>query len=318
MKPSLRIASIYLLVGFVWILVSDKIVLLFLDENEIKSITYFQNLKGIFYVLTTGFLLYFLIDKYYKTINNQLREVNFLNKELSRKAAKLEVSNKELEQFAFVASHDLQEPLRMITAHLNQLNKNYSNVLDDKAKRNIHFSVDGAKRMRQIILDLLEFSRIGKFELKPEKINMNELMQEVLLLQRKNIESSGAKIIIGDLPVINAYKLSMIQIFQNLISNSIKYAQKNVPLQISISCVLENNYWLFCVEDNGIGIDSKYFNDVFMIFKRLHSSDEYSGSGMGLAIVKRNVELHRGKIWIESEYGKGSKFFFSIFNNLNE
>jgi light-regulated signal transduction histidine kinase (bacteriophytochrome) len=227
----------------------------------------------------------------------------------------LQLRNSELEQFAYVASHDLQEPLRMITSFMNLLEKKYSALLDEKGKQYIDFAVDGAKRMREIILDLLNFSRVGKTEDELEKVDFNHLMNEIVALYRRRIQEVGACILFENLPSIRTYKTPIRQVLQNLVSNSLKYCKANEPPVIKIDCIETPSHFEFSVKDNGIGIASEYFDKIFIIFQRLHNKNEYSGTGMGLAIVKKIVENLGGKIWVESEEGKGSTFFFTLIKN---
>ncbi|WP_411274832.1 sensor histidine kinase [Daejeonella sp.] len=244
-----------------------------------------------------------------KIYDIQVRE---LNRVLKTKVKELAVSNRELEQFAYVASHDLQEPLRMISSFLTQLQRKYDDQLDPKAHQYIHFAVDGAKRMRQIILDLLDFSRVGRGDAESELVNLNEVINEILILFRKNIEDTKTLFIIGDLPSINVPKASIRQLIQNLVSNSIKYQPAgNIPL-VEIGYTEKSDYWEFWVKDNGIGISSEYFEKIFIIFQRLHTKDHYSGTGMGLAICRKIVANFGGKLWVESEEGEGSTFYFTI------
>jgi PAS domain S-box-containing protein len=230
------------------------------------------------------------------------------NQKLEMHAQELAVSNRELEQFAYIASHDLQEPLRMVTSFLTQLEKKYGQSLDDKARKYIFYAVDGAKRMRQIILDLLEYSRVGKYEYDMEKIPLNELINEVLHLDQNLIIEKRARVTVADLPIIECYRPPLIQVFHNLIVNAIKYSKPGVPPDIEISYKEDGKFWVISVSDNGIGISDEYFDKIFVIFQRLHSSGEYDGTGLGLAIVKKVVESLGGKMLIESEVGKGSTF----------
>lgn len=245
---------------------------------------------------------------------NKLIEIrlNELNLDLQKQAKELAISNAELEQFAYVTSHDLQEPLRMVTSFLTQLDKKYGTVIDDKGKQYIAFAVDGAKRMRQIILDLLEFSRVGKMEDKQEAVDLNEVVADILVLFRKTIKDQTAAVIIDSLPVIQSYKTPLRQVFQNLLSNALKYSKEGTPCQVTITAEKSGTHWQFAVTDNGIGIDNEYFDKIFIIFQRLHNKDEYSGTGMGLAVTKKIVESIGGKIWVQSEEGKGSTFYFTI------
>ncbi len=240
-----------------------------------------------------------------------------LNANLEKRAEELSISNSELEQFAYIASHDLQEPLRMITSFLTLLGVKYKDQLDDKAKQYIHFATDGAVRMRKIILDLLEYSVAGKKTYEAESININELLYESIQLNRKAIEEKNALIEWGDLPIINGNTTSLQQVFQNLIANALKYQKPDVKPVITINASETPTHWQFSIADNGIGIDPRFFDKIFIVFQRLHNKDEYSGTGLGLAICKKIVENHGGKIWVESELEKGSTFYFTIAKQLN-
>lgn len=221
----------------------------------------------------------------------------------------LAVSNRELEQFAYVASHDLQEPLRMVTSFLSLLEQKYKNQLDEQAKQYINFSIDGAKRMRQLILDVLELSRVGRIRTRKEKIDMNALIQEVCSMQKVQIEETGALITIDALPELYNYKSSLLQVFNNLLNNAIKYRKKNTIPAINITAMQQNDGWLFAVADNGIGIEQEYLEQIFIIFQRLHTHENYSGTGIGLAIVKKIIEQIGGKIWAASTPDVGSTFY---------
>ncbi len=242
-------------------------------------------------------------------------QLDALNRILRKNVNDLAISNRELEQFAYVASHDLQEPLRMISSFLTQLEKKYSDKLDGKAHQYIHFAVDGAKRMRQIILDLLDFSRAGQLDQTPELVNVNEVIDEISLLLRKKIQDKSAKFRIHSLPLINAPKTAIRQIFQNLISNSLKYSIKGKNPIIDINAEEFEDYVRFSVKDNGIGISPEYFDRIFIVFQRLHNKDEYSGTGIGLALCRKLIENLGGKIWVESAEGSGSTFYFTLPNS---
>lgn len=247
-----------------------------------------------------------------KHYEESLKELNI---KLEIHAKELAPSNAELEQFAYVASHDLQEPLRMVTSFLTQLDKKYKPELDEKAHQYIEFAVDGATRMRQIILDLLDFSRVGKHEDGLEEISLSKIVYEVLKLQGKLIEETGAQFQVGDLPTLNTFRSPILQIFQNLIGNALKYRKKDSPPIIKINAVESETDWLFSIEDNGIGIEKAYFDRVFIIFQRLHSKNEYCGTGMGLAIVKKIIDTLNGKVWVTSELNRGSTFYFTLPKN---
>ncbi|MCC5907717.1 MAG: PAS domain-containing protein [Balneolaceae bacterium] len=241
-----------------------------------------------------------------------LKKLEELNTSLQKRTAELTRSNNELEQFAFVTSHDLQEPLRMITSFLTQLEKKYGEQLDEKARRYIYYAKSGAKRMRQVILDLLEFSKMGADENKKTTIDLNEIVNEVLSQNRRMVEELYAVINVNELPVIQGYKPSIRQLFRNLIVNALKYHQEGQPPKINLSAEETDKQWLFSVRDNGIGIDPAYHEKIFEIFQRLHNFEEFEGTGIGLAICKKAVQRHGGEIWIESQPGIGSTFYFTI------
>jgi len=235
-----------------------------------------------------------------------------LNDTLNQRAEELASSNSELEQFAYIASHDLQEPLRMVTGFLTQLEKKYNAGLDETARKYIWFAVDGAARMRKIISDLLEYSRYGRQQFAFEDVDTKKLLDEVMQLDRNLIAENSATITYGHLPVVYAAKTPLHQVFHNLISNAIKYKQNDQRPEIHISSEITDEYWQFEFRDNGIGISEEYFQKVFVIFQRLHNKQEYTGTGIGLAIVKKIIDNHKGRIWVESQPGKGSSFFFTI------
>ncbi|OGS62513.1 MAG: hypothetical protein A2X07_10010 [Flavobacteria bacterium GWF1_32_7] len=238
--------------------------------------------------------------------------LRILNKKLEKQAKALLNSNQELEQFAYIASHDMQEPLRMVTSFLTHLEKKYSDVLDDKGKQYIYFAVDGANRMRNIILDILEYSRIGKVTEQNEQIELNKLVDEVCKMNTQKIVETNATITYDKLPTITAYKTPITQIFHNLIGNALKYQKTNESAKIKIEAIEEEKNWHFKIEDNGIGIDKEFHNKIFVIFQRLHTKQEFGGSGMGLAIVKKIIENLNGTIWVESEPDKGTTFHFTL------
>lgn len=235
-----------------------------------------------------------------------------LNEKLKKRAKELAESNAELEQFAYVASHDLQEPLRMVTSFLTQIEKKYNDVLDDAGRQYIHFATDGAKRMRQIILDLLEYSRVGRAGAGHREISSKECVDNAVKMLRETIDETGAEISADELPVINANPTHMVQMFQNLLSNALKYRKEGVSPKIKIGYTEDDEFHEFFVQDNGIGIKPEFFEKIFSIFQRLHVKEKYSGTGIGLAICKKIAETHQGQMRVESEEGKGSTFYFSI------
>ena len=240
------------------------------------------------------------------------RSLTELNEKLQKNTAELEISNSELEQFAYVTSHDLQEPLRMVTSFLTLLERKYSDVIDEKGKTYIHFAVDGAKRMRQLILDLLEYSRAGKIEESYEDVDLNVLMNDVLELSDRFIKEKNAIVTYDKLPIIKSFNSPLQQVFLNLINNALKYSSTDRRPTIHMSAQEDSRKVTITVEDNGIGIKQEYLEKIFIIFQRLHTKDEYSGTGIGLAITKKLMEHLGGKIWVESQEGTGSKFIIEI------
>jgi PAS domain S-box-containing protein len=250
----------------------------------------------------------------------KLQEVKLqeVNESLKKYAHELELSNEQLEQFAFIASHDLQEPLRMITSFMNQLERKYGSVLDKKAHEYIYFATDGAKRMKQIILDLLEYSRAGKFEEKKEIVNIVDLIEDYKTLRRKIIIEKSVVMNFYNLPLIEVFRVPLVQTLHCLLDNAIKYSFKNVAPIIELKIEDKTEEWLFVMKDNGIGIADQFFKKIFIIFQRLHNRDEYSGTGIGLAIAKKHIESWGGRIWLESEVGKGTIFYFTVPKKMKE
>ena len=236
-----------------------------------------------------------------KTVEEKLKNTN----------ANLERSNRELEQFAYVASHDLQEPLRMVASYTQLLAERYKEQLDEKAQKYIYYAVDGATRMQGLIRDLLAYSRVTTRGGSMKPVDSREVLDAALTNLEAAIAESGAVITQDELPSVWADKTQLTQLFQNLISNAIKFKGKNPP-KIHVSAEKKDRFWEFQVSDNGIGIDPDYTEKVFIIFQRLHTRREYPGTGIGLAVCKRIVQRHGGKIWFESEPGKNTVFHFSI------
>jgi light-regulated signal transduction histidine kinase (bacteriophytochrome) len=230
---------------------------------------------------------------------------------LKARSEELAKSNADLKQFAYIASHDLKEPLRMITTFLQLLKRRYEDKLDDDANEFIGFAVDGAKRLDNMIMDLLEYSRVTNKELEFIDVDTQEVLDNVLLNLSVLINENEAQITHDHLPIIRGDKNLIMRLFQNLIENSLKYRREETPI-IHISAEKEINQYVFSIKDNGIGIDSKHLKRKFAMFQRLHSHNEYEGTGIGLAITQRIVHQHGGEIWAESEPGKGSTFYFTI------
>jgi signal transduction histidine kinase len=237
--------------------------------------------------------------------------------QLQQANGELERSNSELQQFAYVASHDLQEPLRMITGYTQLLAKRYSDKLDENAAEFIGYAVDGAKRMQGLINDLLAYSRAGTRSKPFVVADCENILAATLMSLKVAIQESGATVTHDPLPSIMCDESQVGQLFQNLIGNGIKYRDSRPP-QIHVSCRRRGSDWLFSVKDNGIGIDPCYAERIFVIFQRLHTRDQYAGNGIGLAVCKKIVERHGGKIWVKSEVGQGSVFYFTVPANSRE
>jgi signal transduction histidine kinase len=221
-------------------------------------------------------------------------------------------SNKELEQFACVASHDMQEPLRMVSSYTQLLARRYGDRLDQDAMEFIGFAVDGANRMQQLIRDLLVYSRVTTRGSPFVPVDLCEALGKAVANLQTAINESAAMVTNGDLPTLNADHAQMVQVFQNLIGNAIKFRKKDEPPRVHVSAERADGEWIISVKDNGIGIDPQYFDRVFVIFQQLHRKQEYPGTGIGLALCERIAKRHEGRIWVESSPGDGATFHFTI------
>ena len=233
--------------------------------------------------------------------------------QLEEQTNELARSNAELAQFAYVASHDLQEPLRMITSYLQLLQRRYAGQLDKDAGEFIGFAVDGAVRMQQLIRDLLTYSRAGVRTQPLRTIDCQVILQQVLDNLQMVIAESGAIITYEPLPTLVGDSTSFGQLLQNLLTNAMKFRSKQTPeVHIAVRHLVTSQEWLFTIADNGIGIEPEYYERIFLIFQRLHTRSEYPGTGIGLAICKKIVDRHGGRIWVESVVGQGTTFYFTI------
>ena len=230
---------------------------------------------------------------------------------LERKTMELKRSNDELQQFAYVASHDLQEPLRMVASYTQLLAKRYHGRLDSDANEFISYAVDGANRMQRLIHDLLSYSRVGTQGKELRPTSSEEAFTLALSNLERSIRETGARVEHGRLPMVLADDMQLVQLFQNLLGNAIKFRGAK-PVLIYVGGERRGNDWLFWLRDNGIGIEPQYVERIFLIFQRLHGRSQYPGTGIGLAIAKKIVERHAGRIWVESEPGKGSTFYFTL------
>jgi signal transduction histidine kinase len=244
-------------------------------------------------------------------LEGNIKKLKQTEEKLKDYASDLKSSNKELEQFAYVASHDLQEPLRTTSNFVELFQQQYKGKLDKNAEKYLSYIVQSTERMRLFITDLLEYSRIGSSkELK--QIDCNKVLDEVVADLDAAIKDTGAKINTDTLPVIFGYPTEIKQLFQNLIFNAIKFRKKNTHPEIKVSAHKDSDKWQFSFTDNGIGIAKEHSERIFIIFQRLHNRSEYPGSGIGLSHCKKIVELHKGNIWLESELGKGATFYFML------
>ena len=229
---------------------------------------------------------------------------------LEEKQVALQRSNHDLEQFAYVASHDLQEPLRKVTTFMDLLKRRYAQTLPEEAQKFVSFAVDGATRMHDLIQGLLAYSRVDRAIAKVE-VTADSVLEDVANDLAHQIRDSHAKVTWDKLPVVSAEPTQLRQVFQNLIGNALKFRHADSP-EVTISASETPKEWIFSVKDNGIGIEPEYADRIFLIFQRLHPQGRYPGSGIGLSICKKIVERHDGRIWFESDAGKGTTFHFSL------
>ena len=244
------------------------------------------------------------------SVRRALREKQ-LREENKQREDELARSNRDLEQFAYVASHDLQEPLRMVVTYAQLLAERYKGKLDADADKYIHYAVDGALRMQVLVRDLLALSRVGRQNAERAKVDCNQVAQSVLKNLEAAIEESGAQVVCEPLPTVTGDSSQLLQLFQNLIGNAIKFCGTEEPV-IRVTARETGQEWMFSIADNGIGIAPENLEAVFAIFKRLHTRTEYPGSGIGLSLCKKIVEHHGGRIWVESKPGQGSIFNFTL------
>jgi NO-binding membrane sensor protein with MHYT domain/signal transduction histidine kinase len=241
----------------------------------------------------------------------QVVERTRAQQEIARNAEDLARSNGELEQFAYVASHDLQEPLRMVASFTQLLARKYQGQLDADADEYIRYAVDGAQRMQKLILDLLSYARLSTKGQSPQAIDAASLCKSAIDHLRQSIQEKNAVVTVDSLPTVLGYGTQLTQLFQNLIGNALKYCQQERP-EVHVSATPAGDHWVFSVRDNGIGIEPQYFERIFQMFKRLHTREQYSGTGIGLALCQKIVARHRGRIWVESQPGLGSNFQFTL------
>jgi signal transduction histidine kinase len=264
-------------------------------------------------------LLAMHVETMRRELVHQVEEIRLSHQEvenahglLSEQARELERSNRDLEQFAYVASHDLQEPLRKVASFTQLLQKRYGGSLDERADQYIDFAVDGAKRMQRLIQDLLSFSRVGRTGVPREDVELEGVLTAALSELSERIEETGAEIVHDPMPVVHGERALLQQLFVNLVGNSLKFRDPERAPQVRIEVRSMRAHWEISVVDNGIGIDAQYAERVFVIFQRLHPREQYPGTGIGLSLVKRIVEYHKGRIWIEPAAGGGTIVRFTL------
>ena len=245
-------------------------------------------------------------------VQSRTAELQQSAKELERRTRDLERSNADLTQFAYIASHDLQEPLRMVGSYMGLLDKRYGETLDDKARVYIQYALDGAARMQRLIHDLLQYSRAGTQALEKQSVPAESLVDAALKNLEVIIRETGAQVHYETLPVVEADPTKTTQVFQNLIGNAVKFRKPDVRPDVAIHAEMDGNAWKFSVADNGIGFDRAHEDRIFEIFQRLHGSGQYDGNGIGLSICRRIIENHGGRLWADSELGVGSTFYFTL------
>ncbi|MGK5673971.1 sensor histidine kinase [Micromonospora sp. URMC 106] len=238
--------------------------------------------------------------------------IEWVNSQLQKQAEELTRSNRDLEQFAYVASHDLQEPLRKVASFCQLLQRRYAGQLDERADQYIAFAVDGAQRMQRLINDLLAFSRIGRLTTGFTEVDMNKVMGDVAGQTEAALQYADAELTWGEMPVVRGEEPLLTNLLANLVSNSIKFRRPDVPPKVHVSARLVGDEWEISCQDNGIGIEPEFADKIFVIFQRLHAKDAYPGTGIGLAIVKKIVEYHGGRVWVDTDTGEGTAIRFTL------
>lgn len=290
---------------------TQKAILNILDDNNEDKLILQNSQRAVLNILDDYSDEKKLSDDTQKAVINILEDYSIEKANVEKMNIKLTSSNKGIEQFAYVASHDLQEPLRTISNFVNLFQTQYKGALDKDADEYLNLIIGATSRMQLLIKDLLDYSRIGSDKNKVA-VDCNTLLKEVLNDMAKSIQDSKAEIHFEPLPIINGFLSGLKSLFQNLITNAIKYRKSDTQAIINITAQDKNNEWFFAIKDNGIGINKIYYERIFIIFQKLHTQQQYAGTGIGLAQAKKIIELHGGRIWIESELGKGSTFYFTI------
>ena len=298
----LSILMIFFFIGYIW-----SAALVFAGKGE-----YLELLTGVIFLSGAIFVLLVV-----QTGHASFGKMQKTNLELEKRGQELESKNREMEQFSYITSHDLQEPLKTVNSLVELLEKEYGSKLDSNADRYLKFISESSNRMSDMIKGLLDFSRIGTRRL-VEDCDLNDILMDVQEDLGKLIDTYKASIIREKLPVIQGYRIELRLLFQNLISNAIKFSVPGKKPRVEIAFESNPKHWTFSVKDNGIGIDEKHQKKIFQIFQRLHGRDEYEGTGIGLSFCKKIIDFHQGEIWVRSQPQKGSTFYFSISKQLQE
>ena len=246
-----------------------------------------------------------------RQLEGEIGERKTAQEALQRTAEQLARSNRELEQFAYVASHDLQEPLRVVTGYVQLLERRYKDRLDADAEQFMHYIRDGVSRMQQLITDLLSYSRLGTRGKPFGPVKVEAVLEHATANLKPLIDQNSAVVAHQTLPEVQGDETQLVQLFQNLIGNAVKFHGDRRP-EVDVSAKRENGHWLFAVHDNGIGIERQYWDQIFVIFQRLHTRQKYPGTGIGLAVCKRIIERHGGRIWLDSQPDRGTTFYFTL------
>ncbi len=280
-------------------------------------IAFWNSAVQLGFFLVYAFILLIIKSEYNQRVKligdlrDSLDQIRHAKADLEQKSQELARSNEDLREFAYAVSHDLQEPLRAVGGFVKLLAKRYKGRLDSDADEFIGFAVEGIKRMQLMIKDLLEYSQVGTKGKEFEPADLSLIIGQAVSNLKAAIEESGASITYDALPMLNADAPQLVRLFQNLIGNAIKFRGEEPP-SVHVSAERKGDEWIFFVRDNGIGIDPSQTEKIFAIFRRLHTREEYPGTGIGLAMCKKIIERHGGKIWVESEPGKGSTFIFTM------
>lgn len=311
MKPALKITIVYLLFGTIWIILSDSASEYLFGHSKAKEGS-FQLVKGIFYVCMTGIFLYFLINRYQKKLEEKVKELKQLNKSLVIEKEKIKASNEQLENFADTASHDLKSPLRTISTLVQRFKVKFKDKLNADSAKYLEIIEDSSNKLNEKISETLRFSKVHHYNEEQEVVDLNELLESIKSNIRTVIDEKNAKIKYTNLPKINSSKNLLYQVFQNLIDNSIKYSKPETLPIVEVDFEGLDDKWKFCVKDNGIGIANANHKKIFKKYHRIRNKKEIEGSGIGLSIVNEIIEKLHGKIWVESDLGKGTSICFTL------